>query len=114
MKTFKCFLILVALLSACSPAAPTTLSSSSQSSKVAANPTQSTSQDSTSLPDQTSALTSTPTQSASDYCEQILVNYQPSPGLQTYCDKDYGFAFDYPDGWRITFSGRERGKAEIL
>ncbi len=42
-------------------------------------------------------------QSTSDYCEQLLDNYQPADGFQTYCDADYGFAFDYPNTWRITF-----------
>ncbi len=42
------------------------------------------------------------TQSASDYCKQLLDNYQPADGFQTYCDADYGFDLDYPQGWRIT------------
>ncbi len=42
------------------------------------------------------------TQSASDYCEQLLDNYQRADGFQTYCDADYGFALDYPSTWRKT------------
>ncbi len=51
----------------------------------------------------TNTLTSIPTQSSSDYCQRLLINYRPSPGYQTYCDVDYGFAFDYPQGWKITY-----------
>jgi hypothetical protein len=46
--------------------------------------------------------TSIPTQISSDYCKQLLNNYQPADGFRTYCDVDYGFALDYPQGWRIT------------
>ena len=51
------------------------------------------------------------TQSASDYCEQLLNNYQPADGFQTYCDVDYGFAFDYPSNWRKTIVVQSPGFA---
>ena len=33
------------------------------------------------------------------YCDQLAETYQPAEGYQTYCDADYLFAFDYPEGW---------------
>jgi hypothetical protein len=29
--------------------------------------------------------------------------YQPPKGFKTYCDADYGFAFNYPEDWITTF-----------
>jgi len=53
MKIFKCFLILVALLSACSPAAPTTPSATSQAINTPASSTQPPAPTFTPLPSQT-------------------------------------------------------------
>jgi hypothetical protein len=95
------------LLAACTTAASMTPQIPSETPKASVNTTKSLSPISTPQPNQISteilANTSTPTQTASVYCEKLLENYHPADGYQTYCDKDYGFAFDYPDGWRITF-----------
>ncbi len=59
----------------------------------------------TQAPIQTLLSTQSKGQSTADYCMQIQSTYQPAQGFQTYCDKDYGFAFDYPLGWDITWVG---------
>jgi hypothetical protein len=47
--------------------------------------------------------TLTPTdQLIQSFCGLLKGHYQPPEGFQTYCDADYGFAFDYPSTWRIT------------
>lgn len=97
------------LLTACTTSASMTPQIPSETQKARATLTQIPSQAITTPPTltaiPTSILTSIPTQSASDYCEQLAENYQPLPGYKTYCYIDYGFAFDYPEGWRITFIG---------
>jgi hypothetical protein len=101
--------VLSGLLAACMKAGSITPQIPSETPKASVNTTKSISPTSTPQPSQTSieilANTSTPTQSATGYCEKLLENYHPADGYRTYCDKDYGFAFDYPEGWRITFVG---------
>ena len=46
-------------------------------------------------------VTVTPTLAQSSYCEDLTKSYQPPDGIQTYCDPDFLFAFDYPAGWKI-------------
>ena len=44
-------------------------------------------------------LTSTET---ANFCDSLAQTHTASTGFQTYCD-DFGFAFDYPMTWRITY-----------
>lgn len=44
---------------------------------------------------------SAPTEPA-DFCPSLAQSYSAASGFQTYCD-NYGFAFDYPLTWRITY-----------
>jgi hypothetical protein len=103
MKPIKCLALAVILLCACTPAKLPTLPVSIQTLTSVATSTQSPSQTFSPKPTQaviqTSTTASTPTQTASAYCKQILVNYQPADGFQTYCDSNYGFAIDYPNNW---------------
>ena len=87
--------LLSGLLAACTTAASMTPQVPSKTPEASAAITQSPSR---TFPP-TTALTNTPTQTASEFCEQILVNYQPADGFQTYCDSNYGFAIDYPNNW---------------
>lgn len=43
-----------------------------------------------------------PTSNANRFCEDLVQHHTNTPGLKTYCDEDYGFAFDYPQDWHIT------------
>ena len=56
---------------------------------------------STASPESTPTRTLVPTQTQIPYCERLSQTYHAPVGFTTYCDDDYGFAFDYPIGWEI-------------
>ncbi len=96
-------IVLVWSLTACTGLPKTALQTTSESPAANVTKTQSPLLTSITLSSQTSSETITPTQTASEWCTHLLANYLPENGFQTYCDKDYGFAFDYPEGWKIFF-----------
>ena len=49
----------------------------------------------------TATPTLTPPVREDTYCQQLQDGYQPSAGFQLYCDDEYEFAFEYPEGWHI-------------
>jgi hypothetical protein len=100
------FLILAILLAACMPISTTiqpipssSFVSTSASTQILFKTT--TPQASPTL-DEMAEVTMIPTQTASEYCEKLLNSYHPANGYQTYCDTEYGFAFDYPSNWKKT------------
>lgn len=109
MKLTLLVFLILGMLVACTSTYRTTQTGTSQSSIDNVTLTRSPKQAFTQEPNQTATPTNAPvserTQSATDYCEQLSKNYRPAEGYQTYCDQDYGFAFDYPESWKITFVG---------
>ncbi len=103
------------VLTACTAAQSATPKISSETATANGTIAQSPSLTSTPLPSQSStpisSATSIPTQSASEFCDQLLKNYHPVDGYQTYCDVDYGFAFDYPSSWQNVMALKAPGSS---